>query len=151
MCKDPNYCNIKMPNKDNNILKHRPGDKSSKYPFIMYVDLEYNLQEIYKCRNNPNKSYTENKALHIPSGYTLFICCSFDKSKTEIIRYRGKDCIENLCKQLRDQATKIIIKKMEITLTNEEKRSYEIQECCHICNEKFCYDEDDEELKKNTK
>ena len=26
-CKDPDYCNIKMPNKDNYILKHRLGDK----------------------------------------------------------------------------------------------------------------------------
>ena len=38
---------------------------------------------------------------------------------------------------------------MEIILTDEEKRSYENQEYCHICNEKFCYDEDDEEFKKN--
>ena len=50
-----------MPNKDNNILKHRPRDKSLKYPFIMYVDLECILQVIYTCQNNQNKSYTKNK------------------------------------------------------------------------------------------
>ena len=60
-CKDPDYGNIKMPNKDNNILKHRPRDKSLKYPFIMYVDLECILQVIYTCQNNQNKSYTKNK------------------------------------------------------------------------------------------
>ena len=97
-CKDTDYCNIKMPNKDNNILKHLPGDKSLKYLFIMYLDLECILQVIHTCQNNQNKSYTENKIWHIPSGYALVICCSFDKSKTEIIHYRGKDCIENLCK-----------------------------------------------------
>ena len=110
-CKDPDYCNTKMPNKDNNILKHRLGDKSLKYPFIIYADLECILQVIYTCQNNPNKSYTENKTQHIPSGYALVICCPFDKSKTEIIYYREKYCIENLGKQLRDQATKIITKK----------------------------------------
>ena len=47
--------------------------------------------------------------------------------------YRGNDCIEKFCKQLRDLATKIInYEKMEIILTDEEKRSYEQQEVCHI-------------------
>ena len=35
-----------------------------------------------------------------------------------------------------------------MVLTDEEKRSYEKQEICHICREKFCYDEDDEETYK---
>ena len=43
-----------------------------------------------------------------------------------------------------------IIKKEEkkmITLTNEENNSYEEQEACFICNEKFCMDEYDETYK----
>ena len=38
---------------------------------------------------------------------------------------------------------------MEIILTDEEKRSYEQQEVCHIYREKFCYYEDDEKTYKN--
>ena len=39
------------------------------------------------------------------------------------------------------------------SLTNEENRSYKQQEAYHICEEKFCMDEDDEnyENRKNVK
>ena len=62
----------------------------------------------YTRQNNPEKSYTEKKAKHMPSGYSRFTCCSFDASKNEIGYYRGKDCMKNLCKDFRDEAMKII-------------------------------------------
>ena len=48
--------------------------------------------------------------------------------------------MEKLCKDLRDQATKIINyekKKKEIALTEEEKAFYKKQEVCHICEKNF--------------
>ena len=139
-----------MPNDDNKVLKYIPGKKSLEHPFIIYADLECILRILDTYQNKPEKSYTENKALHVPSGYALVLCCSFDNSKTEIMCCRGNDCIEQFCKQLRDLATKIINyeKKMEIVLTDEEKRSYKKQEVCHICREEFCYNEDAEETYK---
>ena len=38
-----------------------------------------------------------------------------------------------------------------ITLTNEENKSYEKQDACYICNEKFCMDENDEIYKNRRK
>ena len=35
-------------------------------------------------------------------------------------------------------------KKEMIPLTYEENKSYKEQEACHICEEKFCVDKDDE-------
>ena len=58
-----------MPDKDNKILKHSPGEKSIKVPFIIYADLECSLEKIDTYKNNPEKSYTEEKAKHKPSGY----------------------------------------------------------------------------------
>ena len=46
-------------------------------------------KKINACQNNPTKSYTEKKAEHEPSGYSLVTYCSFDKSKNEIKYYRG--------------------------------------------------------------
>ena len=48
--------------------------------------------------------------------------------------------MERFCKVLRDQAMKIInYEKKEITsLTNEEKKSYEKQKVCYICEKEFC-------------
>ena len=41
--------------------------------------------------------------------------------------------------------------KEMIPLTDEENKSYEEQEVCHICKEKFCLDKNDEKFKKPQK
>ena len=47
--------------------------------------------KINTCQNNPTKSYTEKKAVHKASGYSLITRCSFDKSENERKYYGGKD------------------------------------------------------------
>ena len=91
--------------------------------------------EKFTCQNNRDKSYTETKATHRPSGYSLVTCASFDKSKNEQKYYREKDCMKIICKDLKDQARKVINceKKEMIPLTDEEKESFENQQICHIC------------------
>ena len=44
----------------------------------------------------------------MPSGYSLFTNCSFNATKNKTDCYRGKDCMERFCKDLRDHAMKII-------------------------------------------
>ena len=87
--------------------------------------------------SNPEKSYTEKKAKHKPSGYSLVKYCSFDNTSSY---YREKDCMKIFCKDLRDQTMNIINyeKKDMIPLTDEEKESYENQDVCHICEKEFC-------------
>ena len=146
ICKNHDFCHVKMPDENNKILRYNSGEKSLKVSFIIYADLECLLEKIDKCQNNPKKSYTEKKAKHKPSGYLLVTCCSFDKSKTEWSYYRGKDCMEIFCEDLRDQAMKIINyeKKKEIILSNEEKEFYEKQKNCYICKKEFCTDKNNE-------
>ena len=93
--------------------------------------------------NDPDKSHTEKKATHRPPGYSLVTCCSSDKSKTEQKYYRGEDCMKMFCKDLKDQALKIIKyeKKEMIPLTDEEKETHENQKICYICEQEFCTDE----------
>ena len=79
-----------MPN-EHKILKYISGEKSLRVPFIIYADLKCLLREINTCSNNPDKSYTERKATHRPSGNALVTCCSFDKLKNECKYYRGED------------------------------------------------------------
>ena len=54
-----------------------------------------------------------------------------------------------MCKKLKKRATKIINhdKKEMIPLSYEENKSFKEQEACHICEEKFCTDKDDENYK----
>ena len=45
--------------------------------------------------------------------------CSFDKKENKLNHYRGKDCIEKLCKKLKEDAMEII--------NREKKRNYTIE------------------------
>ena len=119
------YCHVEMPTKDNNIIKYNHGEKSIKMPFTIYPDLEYLLEKIDTCENDPNKSYTTKINKHIPSGYSIFTHCSFDESKNKLNYYRGDDCMEKFCKDLREHSTKIINyekKKKYFMNTRRKKR-----------------------------
>ena len=72
----------------------------------------------------------------------MFIRCSFDKKENKLNYYRGKDCIEKLCKKIKESANEIINreKKEIIPLTNKEIKSYEKQKVCYICEKKLCDD-----------
>ena len=59
-----------MPKEDNKILKYSHREKSLKVPFIIYADLECLLEKIRTRLNNLEKSYTERKTKHMPSGYS---------------------------------------------------------------------------------
>ena len=107
LCHEHDYCHVKMPTKDNKILKYNHRGKSLKAPFTIYADLECLLPKIRSCENNPETSYTEVKAKHEPSGYSWSLIRSFDATNEHNF-YRGKDCIETFCKDLTELAIKII-------------------------------------------
>ena len=100
--------------------------------------MQFILKKLQSTQNNPEKSYTEKKARHEPSGWSMFTRCSFDKIENKINYYRGKDCIEKLCKKLKESTMEIINhqKKEIIPLTHAENNFYYEQEVCHICKEK---------------
>ena len=128
-----------MPTKNNNIIKYNQGKKSIKLPFVVYADLECLLEKMSTCQDNPNESSTTEINKHTPSGYSIFTHCSFDQTKNKLDHYRGKDCMKNLSKDLREHATKIINyeKKKMIPLTTEEKIYHNEQEICYICKKEF--------------
>ena len=109
VCNNHDYCHIDMPEEERaNILKYSPGDKSLKDPFIIYADLECLLKKEQFCKNNPKNSYTERKAKHKPSGYSLSLICSFDETKNRHKFYRRKDRIKRFCNDLKELATEIM-------------------------------------------
>ena len=77
----------------------------------------------------------------------MFTKCSFDEKESKLDYSRGRDCVEKLCKKLKEHAMKIINYKEKemIPLTYEQNKSYDEQEACHI-REEFCTKEDDEEF-----
>ena len=111
-----------MPNEDNKILKYNHGEKSLKAPFFVSFDTECIFKKAPPFQNNPEKSYTERKAKHAPSGCACSLICSFDSTKSKHSYCRGEDCIEFLCEKFEELALEIINyeEKEMIPLTNEE-------------------------------
>ena len=105
-----NSRHIDMPDCANKTIKYNPGEKSLKAPFsfFFYYYLECILKKLQSIQNNPEKSYTEKKARHEPSGWALYASCSFDKKENKLNYYRGKDCIEKACKKIKECSMEII-------------------------------------------
>ena len=139
ICENHDYCHVEMPIKDNNIIKYNHGEKSMKVTFIIYADLECLLEKMSTCINNPSESSPTKINKYTPSGYSIFTSCSFDESKNKLNYYRGKDCMKKFCKDLKENATRIINyeKKKIIPLTKEEKINYNDQQICYICKKEF--------------
>ena len=58
--------------------------------------IECILKKEQSCQNNSKNSYTEKKAKHKPSSYSMSLNCSFDEVKSRLKFYRRKDCIDVL-------------------------------------------------------
>ena len=97
-----------MPTEDNKTLKYNHGEKSLKAPFKIYADLEFLLIKEQSRQNNPKESYTERKAKHELSVYSLSLLSSFNSKERKHSVYRGIDCIKIFCKDLKELPTKII-------------------------------------------
>ena len=108
LCNKHDHCEMIMPAKDKNILKYNHGEKSLRVAHIIYLDLESLLRKIQPQQNNsPQESYTERNAIHEACGYSMNLV-TYDPNKNMHKFYRGKDCTEKLCKDLKDLAMKVI-------------------------------------------
>ena len=88
VCENHDYCYMEMPREDNKILKYNHGEKFVKVPFIIYADLEYLIEKMSTCHNDPKKSSTAKVNKHTPSGYSLFTRRSFEKISLIIIEVK---------------------------------------------------------------
>ena len=108
ICNNHDSCRTEMLEWVNKTIKYNPGEKSLKKPFVIYFHLECLLKKLQSSQNNPKKSYTEKKARDEPSGWAMFTRCSFDKKENKLNYYKGKYCIEELCKKFKESAMEII-------------------------------------------
>ena len=82
--------------------------KPDKAPFIIIADLECIIENIHKCKNNPEISSTANVSKHIPSGFSMSTISPFRRMENEYDLQRGKDCMKKFCESLRQHAMKVI-------------------------------------------
>ena len=85
---------VKMPDKDNNILKFNNFHKQQQVPFVIYADFEAITEKISGCKPNDDKSYTEAYQKHTDCGYGYkVVCCYDDKYTKQTQIYRGEKAV----------------------------------------------------------
>ena len=125
---------IKMPTKDNNILKFENFHKQQQVPFVIYADFESILERVQGCKPNDEKSYTQAYQKHTDCGYGYKVVCCYDDHYTKLTQiYRGKKAVYKFMEKMLeevDYCKKIIRmnlnKKIEITDDDENTT------VCHI-------------------
>ena len=134
---------VKMPDKDNNILKYNNFHKQQPVPFVIYADFEAITEKISGCQPNNNKSYTEAYQKHTDCGYGYkLVCCYDDKYSKPTKTYRGKKAVYKFMEAMLDEVKycKTVIKKefnKPLRMTKKDEKEFQKAEECHICNKKY--------------
>ena len=133
ICKDHDYCNVKIPDDDHKCISSTSGKNNLRVPIIIYADFECLFFKMDSCEKCTGSSYTEKKARHIPYGYSLTTCYSYDKTLNNCLYYRGKDCIEKFSQDLKEIINERVYleEKPMSPLADDEKELY--------INEKLLY------------
>ena len=116
ICENKDFCGVAMPSEDTKILQFNLYHKSDKRPSNIYADIESLIKRMDGCKNDFENSSKTKVGEHIPCQYSLSRIWTFDSIENKHDVYRREDCMKKLCESL---------KQHKMTLTNEQKESYE--------------------------
>ena len=134
---------IKMPNKDNNILKFNNFHKQQPVPFVIYADFEAITEKVHGCQQKGNKSYTEAYQRHTDCGYGYKVVCCYDDKYTKPIQlYRGEKAVYKFMENILEEVKycKRVMKKYfnkPLRMTEENEQEFKKATTCHICDKKY--------------
>ena len=134
---------VKMPNKDNNILKFNNFHKQQPVPFVIYADFEAITEKISGCQPNNNKSFTDAYQKHTDCGFGYkVVCCYDDKYSQPLKIYRGEKAVYTFLEYMLDEVKycKKVMKKefnKSLKMTKEDEKKFQKAEECHICDKKY--------------
>ena len=137
---------IKMPSKDDNILKFNNFHKQLPVPFVIYADFESLLEKVHGCQPSDSKSYTEAYQKHIDSGHGYKVVCCDDKYTKPVQIYRGENAVYKFMEAMLEEVKycRKTIKKYfnkPLRMTENDEEEFQKADECHICQQKYT-DED---------
>ena len=134
---------VKMPDKDNNILKFNNFHKQQPVPFVICADFETITEKISGCQPDNDKSFTEAYQKHTNCGYGYkVVCCYDDKYSKPARTYRGKKAVykvmEVMLKEV-EYCKKVMKKEFNkpLKMTKKDEEKFQKAEKCHICDKKY--------------
>ena len=134
---------IKMPTKDNNILKFNNFHKQLAVPFVIYADLEAITEKIHGCQPNDDKSYTEAYQKHVDCGYGYkVVCCYDDKYSKPVQIHRGEKPVHKFMEAMLEEVKyckKVMKKELNkpLRMNKDDKEKFQKADKCHICGKEY--------------
>ena len=134
---------IKMPEKNNNILRFENHHKQQAVPFVIYADFEAITEKISSCKPNNNKSYTEAYQRHTDCGYGYKVVCCYDDQYTKQTKiYRGEKAVYKFMEKMLDEIKycKQIMKTCfdkPLKMTEDDEKKFKNATSCHICDKEY--------------
>ena len=134
---------IKMPTKDNNILKFDNFHKQLPVPFVIYADFEAITEKIHGCQPNNNKSYTEAYQRHTDCGFGYKVVCCYDDKYTKPVQiYRGEKAVYKFMEAMLEEVKycKKVMKKefnKPLRMTKDDEKEFQKSNKCHICEKEY--------------
>ena len=137
---------VKMP-KEKTMLYFKNNEKQLPMPFVVYADFECFTKPMNTCSPNPKESYNYNYQKHEPSGFCFYIKGIVD-TKFEPIIYTKEKESDDVAKMFVNKLAKVTNKlyndfyrrPLPLSLTLEERISFEKAEVCYICKEELLAD-----------
>ena len=134
---------IKMPTKDNNILKFENYYKQQKIPFVIYADFESILEKIQGCKPYDEKSYTQAYQRHTDCSYGYKVVCSYDDNYSKPIQiYRGEKAVYKFLEKMLEEVDycKNVIRKnlnKKLDINDDDEKKFKNSTICYICNKQY--------------
>ena len=134
---------IKMPTKDDNILKFNNFHKQLLVPFVIYADFKAITEKIHGRQPNDDKSYTEAYQRHTDCGYGYKVVCCYDDKYTKPVQiYRGEKAVYKFMEAMLDEVKycKKVMKKefnKPLRMTKDNEKEFQKADKCHICEKEY--------------
>ena len=134
---------IKMPTKDNNILKFNNYHRQQPVPFVIYADFEAITEKIHGCQPNTDKSYTEAYQKHTDCGYGYKVVCCYDDKYTKPAQiYRGEKSVFKFMEAMLEEVRycKNVVKykfNKPLVMTKNDEEEFKKANKCHICDKEY--------------
>ena len=127
-----------FPKEEEKVLKFTNHKAMMACPFVIYADLESYIQPLPSCRPDPAKSFTQNTALHTPSGYCYTVVSTDPNRSKPAVVYRGPRVMEHFLEALLKEVEEIQEQLQHPTpmhMRVEDRAAFAAAKDCFVCEQ----------------
>lgn len=127
-------------------MEFKNHQNSILQPIVVYADFESVLRPVQSCENEPGRSNSSKKTLHVASSYGYLVKYAHDSSKDYLEVYRqeedGENCtkrfVNSLYTKLKSMYEDLVLNNVHpMIFTRADRTLFNQQSHCHICKKRI--------------